>query len=185
MHEPEMTAYLLSKFTPDAVFLDIGAHVGYYTFLAAPMVKKVIAFEPQRRPRNFIRRGVEQGRYTNVVVHDFPLFSKIVRGTMNPKGMFRPLVTGELYSITLDSMNLVPDIIKIDAEGSELDILIGAEKTLRLYRPILGVEIHWRRLTKFGRTNKEVIKFLKDMGYEVMPLRSDWGQVAAEWHENH
>ena len=180
-----MTAYLLKKFTHDTVFLDIGANIGYYTLLAAPLVKSVIAFEPQKRPHTFLEQSIKQAGYTNVTVYGFPLFSGVVQGTMNPKGMFRPIQGGELRSVSLDSMNLKPDVIKVDVEGSELDVLEGAERTLRTYKPILAIEIHHRRLTKFGRTYGDVSQFLRDMGYKIIPLvcYNDvlCGTVGAEW----
>lgn len=41
---------------------------------------------------------------------------------------------------TLDSFNLEPDFIKIDVEGFEHQVLLGAEKTIHHCRPILLIE---------------------------------------------
>jgi FkbM family methyltransferase len=41
---------------------------------------------------------------------------------------------------TLDGFGLVPDFIKIDVEGSELEVLQGAETTLESSRPVLLIE---------------------------------------------
>lgn len=42
--------------------------------------------------------------------------------------------------IPLDSLNLHPDIIKIDTEGYELDVLRGLIQTIRKYRPYILIE---------------------------------------------
>ena len=41
---------------------------------------------------------------------------------------------------TLDSFNLQPDFIKIDVEGFEYQVLLGASKTINDHRPILLIE---------------------------------------------
>ena len=41
---------------------------------------------------------------------------------------------------TLDSFNLEPEFIKIDVEGFEYQVLLGAENTINTYRPILLIE---------------------------------------------
>lgn len=42
--------------------------------------------------------------------------------------------------VTLDSLGLAPDLIKIDVEGAEADVLLGAERTLAEHDPILLME---------------------------------------------
>ena len=56
-----------------------------------------------------------------------------------------------------------PDVsvIKIDVEGHEIDVLHGAEKTLRTHKPTLIVEIH--------DTKKSLVpEFLFSLGYSQM-----------------
>ena len=49
-------------------------------------------------------------------------------------------------TITLDSLEVRPDLIKIHTEGSELDILIGAQETVDKFRPIITASIYHNRL---------------------------------------
>jgi FkbM family methyltransferase len=48
-------------------------------------------------------------------------------------------------TLTLDSLKLKPDFIKIHTEGSELDILKGANKTIKEYKPSLAYSVYHNR----------------------------------------
>jgi len=53
----------------------------------------------------------------------------------------------------LDTFGLTPMAMKVDAEGSELAVLQGAEETLRRHQPVLMVENNdWGRVTEFLST---------------------------------
>jgi hypothetical protein len=49
-------------------------------------------------------------------------------------------------------------VIKIDVEGHELEVLKGAENTIKKYMPTLLIEI-------FNFDTNEVPKYLKSLGY--------------------
>ena len=125
------------------VVLDIGAYVGMFTVKAARLVGttgKVIAIEPSPENYELLARNCEE-------LHNVILVKKAV---MSTNGMGRlyysksaaanSLVTRwkeyvEVQTITLD--DLVEelgldkvDIIKVDAEGAEIDVLKGARKVL-------------------------------------------------------
>lgn len=58
----------------------------------------------------------------------------------------------------LDSFNLIPFFVKVDVEGQELEVLMGARKTIENHNPILLIEINSERqftqvfdlLSRFG-----------------------------------
>ena len=65
--------------------------------------------------------------------------------------------------------------IKIDVEGAELEVLRGARKTLRRYRPCLSIEIEERH--RAGSTIA-VPEWLRDFGYEGwFELFGDWRRI--------
>ena len=51
-----------------------------------------------------------------------------------------------MHAITVDSFcataNVLPDVIKMDVEGAELDALLGARETIRRCCPKLLIELH-------------------------------------------
>jgi hypothetical protein len=55
------------------------------------------------------------------------------------------------------------DFIKMDIEGAELDALIGAERTIRSYRPQLAISVY-HSLQDLVRIPKWIASL--DLGYE-------------------
>ena len=125
------------------VVLDIGAYVGMFTVKAATLVGttgKVIAIEPSPENYELLRRNCEG--LANVVLVRKAVMSMngIGRLYYSRSAAANSLVTRweryvEVPTITLD--DLVDelgldkvDIIKVDAEGAELDVLMGAQNVL-------------------------------------------------------
>jgi hypothetical protein len=71
--------------------------------------------------------------------------------------LIQPVIgNGSIPMFKLDSLDLEPiDYMKIDCEGYEYNILVGAEQTIKKYKPIVVVE---QKLHKdVGRTDKQSI----------------------------
>jgi FkbM family methyltransferase len=74
---------------------------------------------------------------------------------------------------TLDeelSSDYAPTLIKVDAEGGEYDILVGAEQTIRKHRPILAFEHGPRASENYGVTHSDLFDLLVDLGYRVLDM---------------
>ena len=66
----------------------------------------------------------------------------------------------------LDKLNLKADLIKIDAEGSELDIVKSSIKTIIKYKPLLIIEYNHINFFK-------IKKILSKIGYKDYILRNN------------
>lgn len=86
---------------------------------------------------------------------------------------------GERPVITVDTLLFKPDVISLDVEGSEWEVLQGAEHTLRTYHPAIYLSLHPEFLiSQYGKYSAEVRGWLRDMGYH---------ETLLEWplHEAH
>ncbi|MGH7267084.1 MAG: FkbM family methyltransferase [Candidatus Rokuibacteriota bacterium] len=165
-HEPDLSALLILGLGPGKTFFDVGAHFGYFSLLADHVMEgagQVHAFEPT--PSSFAVlaeniAGRESVRATAAAVWKDGFGAEIqdygvalsaynsLRGARIP-GLVdewrRPAVT-EVRTVALDdycrSTGARPDLVKVDAEGAEMEILQGMSSlVLPELRPIVTLEV--------------------------------------------
>jgi FkbM family methyltransferase len=179
--ESEQTAMMLKEITADKVFFDIGANIGYYSILASKRVGEkgaVVAFEPVISNLTFLQRHVELNSAKNVRVLPFALSDKqsiasfslgqnSAMGHLSENGdsaenlVYVPTIT--LDEIT-EKMNLMPDVMKIDVEGAEMEVFAGATKVLSEAKPTIFLSTHSPEL------RRDCLDFLRKCGYEVKSM---------------
>ena len=77
---------------------------------------------------------------------------------------YSPLATVDVRAISIDSLCLDRlDFLKIDVEGMELEVLSGANATIRAYHPIISAEI-------LKVPKKDVTEWLEGLGYVFFPF---------------
>lgn len=138
---------------------DIGANVGFYTCLFASLVGnkgKVIAFEPASVTMNYLLRNTKMNDFTNVT-----LVKKAVGNRKESRNLYcssallaegtasllptADATYSEMVEVdTIDSIchDLpVPDFVKIDVEGCQLEVLQGADVFLTINSPLIMAEL--------------------------------------------
>jgi FkbM family methyltransferase len=139
--EPETTA-LVAKLSAGAVFVDVGANVGYFTRLAAERVGaagRVYAFEPE--PSNFAALLRNTARYSHVHAIPAAVGDRDGLDTLftTDDGCNSLVVTANRYrwspTVTFDTFVEASgletiDLVKIDAEGNEPAVLAGMRRSL-------------------------------------------------------
>ncbi|WP_419757406.1 FkbM family methyltransferase [Acidisoma sp.] len=188
-HEIEMIARIFDILAaPFGVFIDVGANIGTHTLGIARHLGRggrVYSYEPQRLLFQMICGSLALNAVTNVfcmneaagaapgkiAVPQFDYFSPMNFGSVE----FGPQQREKLDQIrgddpakaefvrvsTIDHLELAEvHVIKIDAEGMELDVLAGAQETIARCTPILLVEY-----LKVDR--KLLLAVLKCAGYQV------------------
>jgi FkbM family methyltransferase len=155
------TANLVELLQPGMTFLDVGAHVGYYSVIAGKIVGPlglVIAFEPE--PRNFelLTANTWQNGLTNVVcfpwaVSDITGFVELYASGPNT-GDNRIFASGEalsrtpVRSVALDSLSILRPplhVVKVDVQGAE-------EAVVRVWKACLPDPHGWSFRSSSGRT---------------------------------
>jgi len=160
--EPKTTKYVEEHLKEGQTFVDVGANVGYYTILAAKLGAKVIAFEPSVNNRELLNKNIKNN---NCKVKVFSQALSNTSGntilyTNTTPGQYSLMGSGngeKVEMVTYDSLHLpVPDMIKLDVEGSERSVLEGMQSVLTTDKPITIIIEDWRNdLTEWlVRTHK-------------------------------
>jgi FkbM family methyltransferase len=187
-YEPHVTSELTQCLGPRAVFVDVGASLGYYTVLAGRLVGpagRVVACEPGPQNRTVLLANVCSHQLDNVDVHQiavsdqsgFVLYSQATsngsisrfRGDVSSLGVF-DLVQARSLDSVLQGLDRV-DVIKVDVEGAEGLVFNGAVRTLTKHRPILFFEFSAPALASVSNMEaREVLASLEKLGYSFRLL---------------
>lgn len=185
----EFTADLLLSFASNnLLFIDIGAHYGYYTLLVGTKYPKcrIVCFEPVPENCEILRRNVDLNRLENVKTHQIALTDKSVtrpfhiaeRSTCS--GFYEhPLArtTGvvQLDAVTLDSLieeaPVVPVIVKVDTEGHEPYVLQGMRNLVECSRDIkLILEFNPKCLRNAGYEPAQFLAEVFQLGFDIYAI---------------
>jgi len=74
-----------------------------------------------------------------------------------------------------------PDLIKIDAQGAELDILKGAADTLKYCRDLI-LELQHTNYNEGAPLKEEVIEYLAELGFDLVQGGFCLTQVDGDYH---
>lgn len=157
LHVQEMFKTILKE--GDVVY-DVGGHHGYHSLLASKLVGnigKVYVFEPLPENRDAIARVVSANDCGNCTVLSIAVSDTIGRtplffGTNDsqPSLLARPGGSLMVETTTLDdfaSRHRRPNLVKVDVEGAEYAVLLGARQLLATDPPITWVvELHTREV---------------------------------------
>jgi FkbM family methyltransferase len=160
-----------------SVVFDVGAHVGFYTLLAATLVGprgRVYAFEPLPANIHYLKAHLSLNRISNVTVIEKAVSESAGTAMFaieSSSSMAHFAEQGEITvpTVSLDDLFLqgevpAPDFIKIDVESAEWLVLMGAEKLLRRARPTIFLS------TDVYDMHRWCCGFLESLGYHLQPI---------------
>lgn len=196
-YEDGFDKYMLSKIKPNQIVWDVGANVGYFTekfLFAVGPYGSVVAFEPSPGCVNVLRDKFSTqdnvliepiGLSDNEGISDF----SIGEGTDPTNGLGVRAVDKAVVKVTISTGDIyvdkyglrIPNYIKIDVEGYELEVINGLSKTLRA-DDLKGVfiEMHFLELAKRGLPHAPaiIVQVLQEHGLRIRWL--DPSHLAAE-----
>lgn len=213
-YEPELREIFRSVLPVGGVAVDVGANVGWHTLLMAKLVGKsgrVIAAEanPSVRMRLVENLSINRFRNTDVI----PYAISDIQGTVE---FFGPeagdassgdghvvinAATNEQFSLLrvetrpidiLDAIAQIQrlDLIKIDVEGYEWPVLLGAEQTIKKFRPHIIFEFNLDYISRGAGTIQLFTEFFQRHRYRLFAIgrnwayaidQTDWPQCADIW----
>ena len=166
----------------DSIVIEVGAHIGSHTIAIAKICKAgvVYAFEMQRLIFNLnVTNSIING-LTNIIhfreavsdTNELKFFQEV---DYSNAYLDKEINSGGVFIAMVDKNGIVPtnlitldnkfkfldklDLLKIDAEGHEINVLKGAMELIKKHKPLI--------LTEFDRKNQqEIIDLLPDYNFE-------------------
>ena len=196
LYESETSQFLGAALGSGDTFIDVGAHVGYFSMLAAALVGpagKVISFEPDTSNYAHLLEHVERNSAGQVLPVPMAVGSeaKVADFFVNDDndgghGLWEvgshpfnqktreARRTRKVFLTTLDDFvgsSAGPrrvKAIKIDAEGSETAVLAGARRLLEEQSvPFVVAEINRFALSAMGTSEAALRGYMTGLGYET------------------
>jgi len=173
---------------PNTVVYDIGANIGQ---MAAPLLDlrrdiRVVSFEPSPSSLPWLRRTIEQSTYSerwSLVEKAVGSHEGVVDFYLAPVGLSLFEGTAHTDRAPLLQITSVPVVtldkiweeqerppvsfIKIDTEGGEVDVLLGAEMLIGACRPTILLEWNSANLAARDTEPQVLLTLGKRLGYDV------------------
>ena len=171
-------------------FFDVGAHIGIVTLPVAKIIEgngKVFSFEPSKNNLFYLKYHVRKNKLKNVQIIDKAVSSKNEHSSLyeanQPTGMSSLIpikskkitIRSSVESITLDDFcdnnKIRPEIIKVDIEGSEIELLNGSKKIMKKLKPVFFLSYHPDHIRKIGYKKDELLILLDKLNYEIINFK--------------
>jgi FkbM family methyltransferase len=195
LYESETSHFLGCILAPCDAFIDIGAHVGYFSMLASTLVGptgRVYSFEPETSNHAHLLEHIELNGATNIIPNFMAVGAApgiaqfhvnadndgghalwdVGQHPFNERSRVAP-ATRRVCLTSLDHYFAGREIgnlkaIKIDAEGAEFSILSGARDLLeRSGVPFIIAEVNRFGLQHMGTSEGELRGVMSALGYET------------------
>ncbi len=170
------------------IVYDIGAHAGLYTLIASSRIGsngRVYAFEPLPRNVYFLRQHLQLNNISccsviEAAVSNSSGWARFEPTMLNAAGHLSAVGAIRVRTLSLDDFYLCgkevrpPSVVKIDAEGAEIEVLRGAARLLSEFSPRIYLSAH------SALAEKECLEFLRSARYEVTRMSIDdfWAEKA-------
>lgn len=189
-YEADNISFFKRTIKKNDVILDIGAQIGLMTKLFSELTGsggKVFSFEPTPFTFSILKKTIA---FNNIGAIAHPVQAAV--SDKKGKAIFNvsdvaidaanslstvkrdKLVSGIEVDVTsVDSFAKEQDLkkidfIKIDAEGAEYHVLLGAAETLEKKQAIVNLALHPRAIADFNSSLEEIFDFIKNKDYDLI-----------------
>ncbi len=175
-------------------FLDIGAHHGIYSIVAAKRLGTngtVVAFEPSPREFRRLRLHLRLNGMRSVRAESLAIgaaasarkFFQVIEGDTTRGGLQPPATHDQVTETSVETVRLDDyvsrfpldrvDIVKLDVEGGELEVLQGAASVLTKLRPMFICEVLDAATQAWGYEAREIVLKFQSYGFNWFEFRPD------------
>jgi len=174
-YEEYESILILKNVNKNSVVVDIGANIGYYTLLLAKVCKRVYTIEPDKECFEILKKNILENNLKNVVLINKAVSDRKEKlnfivdkenlGNSRIKSQRDSLIKEQTHGSVPTGLDVVlcdrldnilkkerVDLIKIDTQGWEPKVILGARRVIKKYKPILFLEFNG---------DYKMIKFLK------------------------
>ncbi len=176
------------------MFIDVGAHYGFFSVLAGRENPAcgILAFEPipenfEILQKNMKLNGISNAHLFKKAVSDTEgIFSFQVSAASDNSGFIANPAAPVLKNINVEVIrldqfiDLIPDkptLVKIDTEGSEVQVLQGMKKIIRQMDNLeLIIEFNQRCLRHHGVDPEELLQQIAHLGFSISFIHEEDGE---------
>lgn len=149
---------------PGDICLDIGFGPGTWTLVALAKGGRTISFDPKPECSRMLTDQIVLNHFRRALVLPFGLWQSTGLMPFGANGFVETDMKREMAVDTLDSVVdwLKPprvDLVNMDAEWSEREVVRGARKTIKIFRPKIIIEIHDENYTA------EIVEEISSLGW--------------------
>lgn len=195
-YEHETLHLLLRHLRPGDVFIDVGAHIGWFTIWASRFVGatgKVYAIEPEASNYELLKKTILANDCRNVVTHqsavaehdgetvfyinqdndgghslwDCSLHDFNQKTRKQPTSVLVPCTTLDSFCLARKTGSI--RMVKIDTEGAEVSVLRGTSELLSMAAiDYVICEVHSSGLELMGSSADELQSFMESKAYRLV-----------------
>jgi FkbM family methyltransferase len=196
-YERSLSRLVVELGATGGTFVDVGANIGYFSLLWAASLtgNRVHAFEASPRSLPLLSQNVHSNNLSDrIIIYDcalgrdtgsaaFDLGPEGVSGwgglSLDPSGDNIVHVPVKRLDDIIGDAHI--DLLKIDVEGADTWVLMGAKKLLRAkHIKRIWFEQNAVRMKKLGIAEHAAQSFLRSLGYSARPV-SDASQGTVDW----
>lgn len=186
--------FLYEVIKSSKTILDIGSHAGSHTVLYKHINPdcEIYCFEPQSEMFNLLEHNIMKNSFKNVKTFNKGVANMAIKSSMsksvsdgdnigksieygtNSRFNLGGLQIGnggeEIETVTIDSLNLKScDYIKIDVEGFEPLVLMGAKETIKKFKPTILFESNHKVISK-EMAEKFGLSYPVESSFDILKL---------------
>lgn len=187
--EIRLARYIIQELEMGDIFIDVGAHYGYFSLLAANLIGasgRVIAFEASPTTFRILEKNLAALSNTSayhqaisdtaetLTFYEFPnLYSEynsLDITQFEKENWFQdaPPQKVDVAAIPLGkylgTQSIIPKMIKIDVEGGEFKVIRGLKSFLKIHHPIITMEYLSEK--RGNQAHANACDLLKQLGYQ-------------------